>query len=108
LRRRFVDGPVLVMPGAGSGYSDSHGAAVIPDAGTVYFGKYIMSGPWGRLEAGNGVLIATDGGTRRLPAPVPGDDATIAGDGWTLQAGPGWVIRAGARMGDYELVRRQP
>ena len=42
LRRRFVDGPVLVMPGGGSGLSDSLGAVVIPDVGTVYFGAYRM------------------------------------------------------------------
>jgi len=108
LRRRFVDGPVFVMPGGGSGYTDSHGALVIPDAGTVYFGKYIMSGPWGRLEAGNGVLIATDGRTRRLPAPVRGDDTTISGDGWTFKAAADWVVHDGGRRGDYELVRRHP
>ena len=108
LRRRFIDGPVFVMPGGGSGYTDSHGALVIPDAGTVYFGKYIMSGPWGRLEAGNGVLIATDGRTRRLPAPVRGDDTTISGDGWTFKAAADWVVHDGGRRGDYELVRRHP
>ncbi len=108
LRRRFVDGPVLVMPGGGSGYSDSHGALVIPGAGTVYFANYVMSGPWGSLEATKGVLISTDGSTRRLPAPVPGDGATIAGDGWTLKAAAGWVVREGARKGDYEVVRREP
>jgi hypothetical protein len=108
LRRRFVDGPVLVMPGGGSGFSDSHGAIVIPDVGTVYFGDYRQSGPWGSLEANKGVLIATDGRSRRLPAPVPGDSATISGDGWTLKAAAGWVIRRGARQGDYEVVRKQP
>jgi len=35
LRRRFVDGPVLVITGGGSGMSDSRGAAVIPGIGTV-------------------------------------------------------------------------
>lgn len=105
LRRRFVDGPVLVMPGGGGGYTDSHGAALIPDAGTVYFGAYRVSGEWGTLDAEKGVLISTDGRTRRLPAPVPGDAATISGDGWTFKAAAGWVIREGARKGDYEVVR---
>src|SRR5262249_37501297 len=77
LRRRFVDGPVLVMPGGGSGFSDSHGAVVIPDAGTVYFGIYTQTGPWGRLDADKGVLITTDGSRRRLPAPVKKDETTI-------------------------------
>jgi hypothetical protein len=105
LRRRFVDGPVLLMPAGGGGYTDSRGAVVIPDVGTVYFGAYRMNGEWGALVADKGVLVTSDGRWRRLPAPVQGDGATISGDGWTLKAAPGWVIRQGARRGDYELVR---
>jgi hypothetical protein len=108
LRRRFVDGPVFVMPGGGSGSTNSMGAAVIPDAGTVYFHPYRMSGPWGTLEAEKGVLDATGGQSRRLPAPVKGDAATISGDGWTFKAAAGWVVREGPRPGDYEVVRQQP
>jgi hypothetical protein len=108
LRRRFVDGPVFVMPGGGSGMSDSRGAVVIQDVGTVFFHVYRMTGAWGALEADKGVLVSSDGRTRRLPAPAPGDGATISGDGWTFKAAPGWVVREGARRGDYEVVRRQP
>src|SRR5688572_22474541 len=97
LRRRFVDGPVFVITGGGSGTSDSRGAVVIPNVGTVYFHTYRLSGAWGALEAEKGALEASDGRTRRLPAPVRGDEATISGDGWTFKAGPGWVIREGAR-----------
>ncbi|MEN3337241.1 MAG: hypothetical protein V7647_917 [Acidobacteriota bacterium] len=107
LRREFVDGPVLVIPGGGHGMTDSRGAVVIPDSGTVYFHAYRMSGPWGTLEADKGVLEATGGGSRRLPAPVRGDDTTISGDGWTFKAAAGWVVREGARRGDYEVVRQQ-
>jgi acetyl esterase/lipase len=105
LRRRFVDGPVLVIPGGGSGMSDSRGATVIPGLGTVYFGPYRASGGWGALEAETGVLIASDGRTRRVSAPVRHDDGTFTGDGWTFKAAAGWVIREGARRGDYEVVR---
>jgi hypothetical protein len=108
LRRRFVDGPVFVMPCGGSGTSNSLGAVVIPGAGTVYFHPYRLSGNCGTLEAEKGVLEASDGGSRRLPAPVRGDPATISGDGWTFKAAPGWVVREGARPGDYEVVRQQP
>ncbi len=108
LRRRFVDGPVFVMPCGGSGTSNSLGAVVIPDGGTVYFHEYRLSGACGTLEAANGVLEASDGRSRRLPAPVPGDASSISGDGWTFTAGAGWVIREGARKGDYEAVRQQP
>jgi hypothetical protein len=108
LRQRFVDGPVFVMACGGSGTSNSLGAVVIPGAGTVYFNPYRLSGRCGTLAAENGVLVAPDGGSQRLPAPVRGDDATISGDGWTFKAAPGWVIREGARRGDYEVVRQQP
>ena len=106
LRRRFVDGAVLVMPGGGSGFSDSRGAVVIPDVGTIWFGDYRMTGPWGTLEADKGVLLSTDGRRRRLPAPVRRDDATMFGDGWTLRVASGWVVREGTRQGDYEVVKR--
>jgi len=108
LRQRFVDGPVFVMPCGGSGTSNSLGAVVIPGAGTVYFHPYRLSGACGTLAAENGVLQASEGGSRRLPAPVRGDDATISGDGWTFKAAAGWVVREGARRGDYEVVRQQP
>jgi hypothetical protein len=108
LRRQFVDGPVLLMPAGGGGYSDSRGAMVIPDVGTIWFGDYRMTGPWGALDANKGVLLSTDGRTRRLPAPVRRDETMFSGDGWTLKVAPGWVVREGARRGDYELVRQQP
>jgi hypothetical protein len=107
LRRQFVDGPVLVIPVGGSAGSDSRGAVVIPGSGTVFFGAYKASGPWGTLDAERGVLVAGDG-SRRVSAPVRRDDGTFAGDGWTLKATPGWVVREGARRGDYEVVRQQP
>jgi hypothetical protein len=108
LRRRFVDGPVLVIPGGGSASSDSRGAVVIPGIATVYFGAYRFSGDGGTLEAEKGVLVASDGGSRRVAAPVRRDDVTFAGDGWTFKAAQGWVVREGARQGDYEVVRQQP
>ena len=106
LRRRFVDGPVLVIPGGGSGMSDSRGAVVIPGVGTVYFGPYRASGSWGTLEAEKGVLVASDGRSRRVSAPVRRDEVTFAGDGWTFKAAAGWVVREGARRGDFEVVRQ--
>ena len=108
LRRQFLDGPVLVMPGGGSAGSSSQGAVVIPGSGTVYFGSFKASGPWGTLDAERGVLVATDGSSRRVSAPARRDDGTFAGDGWTFRAAPGWVVREGARRGDYEVVRLQP
>jgi len=108
LSRRFVDGPVLLIPGGGSASSDSRGAVVIPGNGTVYFGAYRASGNWGTLDADKGVLVASNGDSRRVSAPVRRDDGTLSGDGWTFKAATGWVVREGARRGDYEVVRERP
>jgi hypothetical protein len=53
------------------------------------------------------VLIASDGRSRRVSAPVRRDDGTFAGDGWTFKAAAGWVVREGSRRGDDEVVRQQ-
>ena len=107
LRQQFVDGPVLVLPGGGRAMSDSRGATVIPGAGTVYFHSYSASGPWGKLVAEKGVLLASDGKTRSVPAPVRRDDGIVSGDGWTFTPAAGWVVREGARKGDFEVVKEQ-
>jgi hypothetical protein len=106
LRRRFVDGPVLLIPGGNHSY-DTRGAVVIPGVGTVYFGPFRASGAWGALEAEKGVLVASDNRSRRVSAPVRRDDGTFAGDGWTFKVAAGWVAREGPRRGDYEVVRQQ-
>ena len=106
LSRRFVDGPVLVIRGGGSGMSNSLGAVVIPNVGTVFFGPYRHNGDSGVLQAEKGVLLESSGSVRRVPAPVRKDDTTLAGDGWTFTVKPGFVIREGPRRGDYEVVRQ--
>jgi hypothetical protein len=107
LRRRFIDGPVLVIRGGGGGMFNSMGAVVIPDVGTVFFGPYRHNTDSGTLAAEKGVLLESSGSVRRVPAPMRRDDTTLAGDGWTFTVKPGWVIREGPRRGDYEVVRQQ-
>lgn len=106
LKLRFVEGPVLVLPGGGGGYTDSRGAIVIPGSGTVYFNSYRISGEWGTLEAEKGVLINSDGRKRRVPAPIRREDGTFYGDGWTFRPGTGWTVREGTRRGDFEVVKQ--
>jgi hypothetical protein len=105
LRRQFVDGPVLLIPGGGSAASNSLGAVVLPGSGTVFFGAYKASGPWGTLDAETGVLVASDG-SRRVSAPARRDDGTFGGEGWALTPAAGWIVRESTRRGDYEVVRQ--
>ena len=104
LQKRFVDGPVLVVPAGGGGTFNAVGATPIPGAGTVYVLPYRQGGPWGTLDATNGVLVGVDG-TRRLPGPVRIDGANLTGEGWTVTVATGWVVRSGPRPGDYQIIR---
>jgi len=105
LRRRFVDGPVLTMPAAGSGTSDSTGAVGIPGAGTVFFRNFTLSAQWGRLNANGGVLRAADGSTLSVPVTGPLEGTTLQGDGWSATLNSGWVVRPAARPGSFTIVR---
>jgi hypothetical protein len=103
LRRRFVDGPVIVLPGGGTFSFVTSGMTPIPGAGTVY-PTYRGSGAWGSLDAAS-VLVAADRSTLTLPAPPSTEGRTLKGNSWTLELAPGWVVRPGLRAGDYQLVR---
>jgi hypothetical protein len=105
LRRRYVDGPVLVVPRAGSGNVNNMGATVIPGAGTVYR-ALATKGAWGFFNANDGAMISADGNTVSLPAPVVVDATTLKGDGWTATVGPGWTVQPGPRPGSFRVVRQ--
>ena len=104
LRRRYVDGPVLIVPRAGRGSVNNSGATVIPGAGTV-FRAMANKGAWGFFDAPGGALISVDGQTISLPAPVVVDATTLKGEGWTATVGPGWTVLPGPRPGSFRVVR---
>src|SRR6476660_8262788 len=81
LRRRFVDGPVLTMPAAGSGSSDTRDNVGIPGVGTVFFHNFTLSARWGRLNADDGVWRSADGTTLSVPVTRPLEGTTLRGDG---------------------------
>jgi hypothetical protein len=105
LRRRYVDGPVLIVPRAGSGSINNMGATVIPGAGTV-FRAMANKSAWGFFDAQGGALVSADGETISLPAPVVVDATTLKGDGWTATVGPGWTVQPGPRPGSFRVVRQ--
>ena len=107
LRRRFVDGPVLTMPAAGSGTSDTTGSVGIPGVGTVFFRNFTLSAQWGRLNANDGVLRAADGSTLSVPVAGPLEGTTLQGDGWRVTLNAGWVVQPAARPGSFAIVREK-
>ena len=105
LRRRFVDGPVLTMPGTGGGTSDTTGSVGIPGIGTVFFHNFTLSAQWGRFNADNGVLRSDDGTRLSVPVTEPLAGSTLRGDGWSATLNSGWVVRPAARPGSFVIVR---
>lgn len=105
LRRRFVEGPALTMPAAGSSTSDSTGAVGIPGAGTVFFRTFTLTAQWGRLKATSGVLRSADGSTLSVPVNAPIEGTTLQGEGWSATLNAGWVVRPAARPGAFTIVR---
>jgi hypothetical protein len=105
LRRRFVDGPVLTMPGTGSGTSNTTGSVGIAEVGTVLFGNFTLSAQWGRLSADGGVLRAVGGATLSVPVTEPLEGTTLRGDGWSATLNSGWVVRPAARPGSFVIAR---
>src|SRR6478736_2795389 len=93
LRRRFVDGPVLTMPAAGSGTSDTTDSVGIPGIGTVFFRNFTLSARWGRLSANGGVLRSADGTTLSVPVTGPLEGAALQGDGWSVTLNAGWLVQ---------------
>ncbi len=104
LRRRFVEGPVVVVPRGRSAYLVTTGATPIPGVGIVYQ-SYRVTYEWGSLEATGGLLVSADGETLTVPGPANAEGSMLKGDGWTLTIAHGWAARPGARAGDLHVVR---
>lgn len=103
LRKRFIDGPILVVPRGRNASVITTGATPIPGHGTVFF-EYRVTGEWGSLES-RGMLESSDNTTLRLEAPFTQEGSTLTGTSWKVTLAPGWIVRPGARTGDFEVVR---
>ena len=104
LRKIFVEGPTLLFPGGSHSY-DTRGAVSLQGIGTIYFGPFRASGSWGKLEAEKGVLVSSDGSSRRVAGPIKLDENTFSGDGWKLQLSSGWIVKQDERTGSFEVVK---
>jgi hypothetical protein len=106
LRRRFVDGPVVVLPNGRSNTFATNGMTPVPGAGVAY-PSFRSAGDWGSLQA-DLVLLATDRSSITLEGPAAVNGSTITGRGWTLTLAPGWVAGPGPRPGDLRVVHERP
>lgn len=109
-RKRFVDGPVLVLALALDRVGvefDPRVLQPLDDVGTVYPALRVTD-DWGILEADGGALMKKDWSAVVVNAPVAGEAPALHGDGWTLALSPGWKLSPGERPGDFVLVKAAP
>lgn len=105
LRRRFVQGPVLVIPSARSASFTTAGMTPLPGEGTIY-PTYRTTGEWGTLQ-GAQVLVSADRSLLTVPAPASVEGTSLKGDGWTLELAAGWTVRPGERAGDFKVAKNE-
>ncbi len=105
LRRRFLDGPVLVIPLEKMNISfNPHTLEPLPEAGTVYPTARITD-LWGILEVtAGGVLLNGTWSEVRLPAPSSLSGPEVRGEGWTLRLNEGWKLVPGTKEGDWRVA----
>lgn len=108
-RRRFVEGPVLVLPATAEiryGF-DPDRIEGFDEGGTVYATMNARDA-WGTLgvSEGGAWMIREDGRVARLvvPAPEDPDARPLEGDGWTLDLAEEWTLQPGERPGSWTLT----
>jgi hypothetical protein len=107
VRRRFVDGPVLVLPAVGNisfGF-DPNGLLAL-DENSVVYRPLRVSDRWGVLQADSGMIVRKNGAIQQVVVPAPKSTAgnALSGEGWKLQLQPGFRIGPGLRAGDFLIV----
>jgi hypothetical protein len=110
-RKRFVDGPVLLLPLSDDvGYTyDPNNVMALDDLGTVY-PRLRVTDNWGILEVSNGALMIRENGAVkfvRVPAPANKDARPLEGDGWKLELKSDWQLVPGTRAGDFVLKKKE-
>jgi len=104
-RRRFIEGPVLVLPLTSNvNYSyDPNNVFAIDTANTVYPTLRLVD-DWGILEVTDGAWLFrdSDGHFTRAQVDVPESASArpLKGKGWSLDLKDGWSLTPGERSGD--------
>jgi len=98
IRKRFVEGPVLIFPNANIRIGfDPNALFPVPGVG-IYYPAIRVSADWGVLDATTGAMIAPDWSKVLVPSE----------EKWNLKLNDGWKMAPGQRLGDLVVVRESP
>jgi hypothetical protein len=106
VRKKFVDGPVLVLPIDGKfGYGFNPNDTLSLDENSTLYGWARITGEWGVLEASSGALMTRQNG-RIVRVAVPAADKVDSAEtrDWKLTLTPGWMVVA---EGKDHTLRKQ-
>jgi len=111
VRRRFIDGSLLVFPlSADVNYTFNPNAVVaIDDSSTVYEGNVQVTDQWGMLKSTKGVLMTrANGRLVRAQVAAPSDPSIhpFSGDGWSLDMKPECTLAARTRAAVLVVTAR--
>jgi hypothetical protein len=107
-RKRFLDGPVLILPvTADVRYSYSPNNVIGIDANNTVYPTMRLVDAWGILTVSDGAWLERDGTGHlvraRVPAPADLSARPLKGEGWTLELTSGWEVVPGERSGDVKI-----
>ncbi len=110
IKKRFVDGPVLVLTPMGKfSYGFNPNNVVSIDDNTIFYPWVRVTDEWGVLEANGGLLVREKGLIKKVVVPATKDatGASLKGDDWKLELADGWKIATGERSGDQTVKKSQ-
>jgi hypothetical protein len=107
LRRRFGEGPRLVLPLSVFQMEFDPNQVTPVDGLGSYYAVLTLRDVWGEVRASEGALISSDFQQAVLPEP---DGTGLAGPGWRLDLAPGYLPSPGDAAGrrTIELTAQQP
>jgi hypothetical protein len=110
-RRKFFDGPVLILSlSQDVNYSFDPTNVIGIDASNTVYPTLRLVDVWGVLTVSNGVWLERDAtghlARARVPAPQDLSARPLKGDGWSLELTNGWEVVPGDRAGDLAIRKK--
>ncbi len=110
-RKKFLDGPVLLLPlSQDVNYSYDPNNVIGIDASNTVYPTLRLVDNWGVLTVSNGAWLERNqmGHIVRARVPAPSDLSVrpLKGDGWSLELTSGWEVVPGERPGDLTIRKK--